>query len=40
VIKITAPGKYFWQVDTTNGPGSFHEGDQFWFEVVSYRAPN
>lgn len=39
VIKITAPGKYFWQVDTTNGPGSFHEGDQFWFEVVSYRAP-
>ena len=33
------PGIYYWQVDTTNGPGSFHEGDLFWFEVVNYKAP-
>jgi hypothetical protein len=38
-VKNLAPGFYYWQVDTTNGPGSFHEGDLFWFEVVSYKAP-
>jgi hypothetical protein len=38
-VKNLAPGIYYWQVDTTNGPGSFHEGDVFWFEVVSYKAP-
>lgn len=38
-VKHLTPGIYYWQVDTTNGPGSFHEGDLFWFEVVAYKAP-
>lgn len=39
VVNLMEPGIYYWQVDTTNGPGSFHEGDLFWFEVVNYKAP-
>lgn len=40
VIDVPAAGKYYWQVDTTNGAGSFKEGDLFWFETVTYREPS
>lgn len=33
------PGIYYWQVKTDNGADEVHQGDLFWFEVVSYKAP-
>ncbi len=39
VISVPAPGTYYWQVDTTNGVGSFHEGDVFSFVAEAYKAP-
>lgn len=38
-INVPTPGHYYWQVDTTNGANSFHEGDVFEFTAVTYKAP-
>ena len=38
---VNAPtvGKYYWQVDTTNGPGAFREGDVFSFNTTDNLPP-